>query len=110
MEILLTDDAKELCDILSAFVKETRKENGEYTPKSLYLLIAGLQRELRSKKGRASAFNIFSDPQFEPFRNVCEHEFRRLHNKGVGTKAKNSETIILALKKTSCGFSSVKHS
>ena len=96
LEILLTDNAKELCDILSAFVKETRKENGEeYTPKSLYLLIAGLQREIRSKKGRASAFNIFSDPQFEPFRNVCEHEFHRLHNKGLETKAKNSETFTI---------------
>ena len=68
LEILLTDNAKELCDVLSAFVKETRKENEEeYMPKSLYLLIAGLQREIRSKKGRAWAFNIFSDPQFEPF-------------------------------------------
>ncbi len=46
LEILLTNDAKKLCGILSAFVKETRKGNGEeYTPKSLYL-IPGLQREI----------------------------------------------------------------
>ena len=43
-EILFTDNAKELSHWLSAFVKETRKEDGgEYTPKTLYMLIAGLQ-------------------------------------------------------------------
>ena len=91
LDVLLTDYASELCQVLCQFVKETRKEKGdEYTPKSLYLLVAGLQQ---SKKGRGSSFNVFSDPQFEDFRNVCDHEFRRLHRKGAGTEVKNTNAI-----------------
>ena len=68
-------------------MKETRKrDGGEYTPKIVYLLIAGLQQEIRLHKSCAKAFNLNSDPQFEGFRNVCDHEFRRLHQKGMGTE------------------------
>ena len=55
--------------------------------------MAGLQREIRSQKGRGSAFNLFSDTRFEPFRNVCDHEFRRLHKEGIGTEAKHVEAF-----------------
>ena len=75
-EILFTDNASELSQWLCAFVKETRKrDGGEYTPKTLYLLMVGLQREIRLHKSAAKAVNLNSDPQFEGFRNVCDHEF-----------------------------------
>ena len=49
-EFLFTDNTDELSHWLSAFVKETRKEDGcEYTPKILCtgcMLIAGLQQEI----------------------------------------------------------------
>ena len=95
-EILFTDKASELSYWLSAFVKETRKTDGsEYTPKTLYMLIAGLQREIRLHKQSGQAFNLSSDPQFESFRNVCDHayEFRRLHQKGVGTSINHTEAL-----------------
>ena len=93
-EILFTDNAKELSHWLSAFVKETRKEDGgEYTPKTLYMLIAGLQREMRLHKQSDQVFNVLSDEQFEGFRNVCDHEFRRLHQKGVGTDIHRTEAL-----------------
>ena len=58
------------------YVKETRKENGgEYIPKSLYMLIAGLQREIRLRKQSDRVFNVFPNAQFEGFQNVCDHEF-----------------------------------
>ena len=93
-EILFTDKASELSYWLSAFVKETRKiDRSEYTPKTLYMLIAGLQREIRLHKQSGQAFNLFSDPQFESLRNVCDHEFRRLHQKGVGTSINHTEAL-----------------
>jgi len=93
-QVLLCDNARVHVEWLSAFVKQTHKaDGGEYTPKSLYLLLAGLAGGMRIKKGRSAAFNIFSDPSFELFRNVCEYEFRRLHQKGVGTEVQHTEGI-----------------
>ena len=94
MEVLLSNDPKEIGHILSLYVKETRKVDGnEYTPKTLYLLLAGLQRHMRLQKGRALAINIFNDPRLEAFHNVCDHEFRRLHQKGIGAEATHTETL-----------------
>ena len=49
-EFLFIDTTEELSHWLSAFVKETRKEDGgQYTPKTFYtgyMLIAGPQREM----------------------------------------------------------------
>ena len=93
-EILFTDNAEELSHWLCTYVKETRKENGgEYTPKTLYMLIAGLQLEMYLHKQSDRVFNVFSDAQFEGFRNVCDHEFRRLHQKGVGTDIHHTKVL-----------------
>lgn len=55
----LNNDADEVCDWLCAFVKQTHKnDRGEYTPESLYLLVAGLQCKIRMKKGKLAAFNF----------------------------------------------------
>ena len=91
LEVLLTDDPSELCDTLILYVKQTRKADGsEYTPKTLYLLLASLQWQIRLNKGRASAINMFSDPRLERFHNVCDHEFHRLHQKGIGAEAQGA--------------------
>ena len=45
------------------------------------------------QKGRASTINIFSDPRLEAFHNVCDHEIRRLNQKGIGAEAKHIEAI-----------------
>ena len=75
-------------------MKETRKADGsEYTPKTLYMLIAELQREIHLHKHSDQTFNLFSVAQFESFRNCCDHEFRRLHQKGVGTSVHHTETL-----------------
>ena len=93
-EILFTDNASELSQWLSAFVKETRKvDRSEHTPKTLYMLIDGLQREIRLHKHSDEEFNLFTDARFESFRNCCNHEFRRLHQKGVATSIHHTETL-----------------
>ncbi|XP_011406040.1 PREDICTED: uncharacterized protein LOC105313923 [Amphimedon queenslandica] len=92
--MLLTDNHEELCKVLSSFVMETCKEDGkEYTPKSIYLMIAGLQRAMRQHKGRSSSFNIFSDSRFELFHNICDHKFRTLHQQGIGAKSKHANAL-----------------
>ena len=46
---------------------------------------------MRLHKESDQVFNVLSDAQFEGFRNVCDHEFRRLHLKGVGTDIHHTE-------------------
>ena len=87
-EILVTDNKQILCEWLCNFISEARKANGEeYTPCSLYLILAGLQRHIRQVKV-SEEINIFQDVAFKSLRNVCDSIFKRLHSKGIGTEAK----------------------
>ena len=93
LDVLLTDDADKLCQ-LSFLVMETRKEDGsEYTPKSLYFIVAGLQRVIKLEKGHSFSFNIFSDTRFESFHNVFDHKFQKLHEQGIGAKSQHVSAI-----------------
>ena len=84
----LFDDKKVACQWLCRYVSETRKSDGtEYTPRSLYLLLAGLQRHLR-KLYPDKEINLFSDQAFVPLRNTCDSIFKRLHSKGIGAETK----------------------
>ena len=75
-EILFTHKASELSYWLSAFVKETRKTDGsEYTPKTLYMLIAGLQREIRLHKQSGQAFNLFQIHNLKAFKMFVTTSF-----------------------------------
>ena len=71
---------------------ETRKGNREeYTPRSLYLLLNGLQRYIR----KTEEFNtcIWKDPVFTPLKNVCNSLFKRSHNSGVGADIKSMPVL-----------------
>ena len=69
-------------------MSETRKSDGaEYTPKSLYLLLAGLQRRLR-KLYPDKEINLFSDQASIPLKNTCDSVFKRLHSKRIGADTK----------------------
>ena len=84
----LFDDKKVACQWLCRYVSETRKSDGaEYTPRSLYLLLAGLQRHLR-KLYPDKEINLFSDQAFIPLKNTCDSVFKRLHSKGIGADTK----------------------
>ena len=77
------EDKENLCGWLCRFVAETRKaDGGEYTPRSIYLLLAGLQRKIRQANPKES-INVFTDVRFKELRNVCDSVFKRLHQKGV---------------------------
>ena len=58
-DVGLFHDKKIACKWLCRYVSETRKSDGtEYTPRSLYLILAGLQRHLR-KMYPDKEFNFF---------------------------------------------------
>ena len=69
------------CKWLCKFVAEVRKSDGsEYTPRSIYLLLAGLQRSIRGQIQRKRF--IFTDCQLK---KVCDAIFKQLHSKGIGS-------------------------
>ena len=74
------------------FIRQ-RDSGTPYSPKNLYLLLAGLQRQIRLNKGRASSINIFSYSRLERFHNVCDHEFRRIHQNGIRTEIMQTQPI-----------------
>ena len=93
-DLLLTDNAEDLSFWLQKYVLETRKRNGEqYPPKTIYLLLCGLNRYMREKK--SDSLNIFDydNPSFKQLRTTCDSLFRELREEGVGNSSKSTEPI-----------------
>ena len=91
--VLCSTEENQLCDWLCKYISETRKvDRTEYTPRSLYLLLAGLQRYIR-KLNPNKNLNIFQDSEFKPLKCVCDSIFKRLHTKGIGTEIKVTPVI-----------------
>ena len=66
--VFSTANKTKLCEWLCKFVSETRKADGkEYTPRSIYFLLAGLQRHVR-KLNPTTDINIFQDIPFKPLK------------------------------------------
>ena len=92
--ILESTDRSVLCEWLCKFISGMQKSDGtEYTPRSLYLLLTGIQRKLRSNYP-TEEISLFHDPLFKPLKNVCDSVFRRLHKKGIGTDKKSYSSFI----------------
>ena len=90
---VLCSTEDEMCNWLCKYISETRKVDGtEYTPRSLYLLLAGLQRYIR-KQNPSKELNVFQDSVFKPVKHVCDSIFKRLHAKGIGTETKVTPVI-----------------
>ena len=70
------EDNENLCGWLCRFVAETQKsDRGEYIPRSIYLLLAGLQRKIRQANLKES-IDMFTDAAFKEFQNVCDSVFK----------------------------------
>ena len=93
------EDKENLCGWLCRFVTETRKaDGGEYTPRSIYLLLAGLYSGKYAKQTLSQeSINIFTDVAFKELRNVCDSVFKRLHQKGVGSETKSGTPVLTQL-------------
>ena len=92
-DILLTDNKEKLCECLCKYVVETRKEDGtHYPPRTIQILLMGLQRHIRSAKV-GFAINFMTDTEFTKLRNVCDTYYRQLHSKGVGTSVNRTKPL-----------------
>ena len=90
---VLCSTEDEMCNWLCKYISEMCKVDGtECTPRSLYLLLAGLQRYIR-KQNPSKDLNIFQDSVFKPVKHVCDSIFKRLHAKGIGTETKVTPVI-----------------
>ena len=73
--VLTTANKTELCEWLCKFVSNTRKGDGkEYTPRSIYLLLAGLQRHIRKLNPTTdinSYFSRYCIKAFKMFAMLC---------------------------------------
>ena len=82
---LQSSDSNLLNKWLSVFVVETRKQDGEpYSPKSLYLLLSGILRHMRSLNPACPNFLNTEDHQFSRFHHTLDNVLRKLRSDGVG--------------------------
>ena len=92
--ILLCDDASELSRWLQKYILSTRKKTGEkYPPRTIHLLLSGLQRHMREKKEKS--FDIFSREAvaFKQLMSMCDNYYRELREAGVGAASKPTEVL-----------------
>ena len=90
--VLLSDSSSELSFWLQKYGLGTRKKNGEqYPPKSVYLLLCGINRYME----KLNSFNLFDreNPDFKLLFNTCDSYFRELREEGAGSNSKSTEPI-----------------
>ena len=81
-------DSLTLANLLSHFILEVRKKNGdEFPPNTLHHIICGIQRHLRINGQPATDFSVI---QFLP---ILRSEMKRLQKKGLGSKKRQAEPL-----------------
>ena len=84
----------ELATLLSKFVLEVRKKNGdEFPPNTLLHIVSGLQRYLRLN-GQPE-IDFFKLPDFAGFRADLDAEMKRLQRSGLGSKRRQAEPLTI---------------
>ena len=85
-------DSPTLANLLSHFILEVRKRNGdEFPPNSLHHIVCGIQCYLRMNG--QPAIDFFNDPAFALFKMNLDAEMKRLQKKGLGSKKRQAEPI-----------------
>ena len=83
---------QDLCKFLSAYVAETRKQDGSpYPPKTVYALLTGLLRHSRTLNAASPNFLDTEDPSFFSFHASLDNLFCRLRSSGIGSQSKSAE-------------------
>ena len=92
--LLESSDSSLLSKWLSLYCAETRKKDGgPYPPKTVYALLTGTLRHMRSLNPECPNFLDFSDPRFTTLQNYLDDLFRDLRARGVGSESKNIEVF-----------------
>ena len=90
-DILLTDSSSDLSYWLQKYVLGTTKKGGQcYPPKTVYLLLCGLNHFMKEHKKQS--FDR-ENPDFKLLFNTCDSYFRELRENGVGSASKATEVI-----------------
>ena len=91
-DLLEGKDLSSLGNWLGRFVVEVRRQDGKhYPPKTLQLLLFGLQRHLNS--ALSTEVNFMRDPEFHDLRKILDSYYRKLHQEGVGCSSKSTELL-----------------
>ena len=88
--VLLSDNAEELAMYmwLQRYVLGTRKTNGDkYPPRTLHLLLSGLQRYMRKNKDHPFPQDL---PPFRKLTNTCDSYYRELREQSVCATTKET--------------------
>lgn len=92
--ILPTCDKTLLNKWLCVFVSETRNRNGEkYPPRSLYSLLTGILRYMRTENPHYPNFLEKHSPDFSEFATTLDNIFKLLRTSGIGADSKHTESI-----------------
>ena len=94
VDILKTADPTLLSKWLACYTAEARKVDGSrYPAKTLYSLLTGLLRHMRSLNPECPNFLDFSDVRFVSLQNALDNIFRELRAQRVGSESKQSEAF-----------------
>ena len=93
-ELLKSSDSKLLSKWLSLYAAEARKQDGSvYLSKSIYLLLAGLLRHMRSLNPACPNFLSYSNVEFAQLHRSLENTFRELQGSQTVSEPKTSEAF-----------------
>ena len=94
LDILGSNDPVAICKWFTFFVAEVRKKDGtEYPPKTLYLLLTGILRHMRSRNDVCPNFLDTQAPSFASFHNALDNVLRDLRVRGIGAESQQTETF-----------------
>ena len=92
--LLSSTDDKILSKWLSLYAAETRKRDGtQYPSKTVYLLLSGILRHMRTINPLCPNFLDTSNLSFSSFHTALDNIFRDLRLKGVGSGSKVTEAF-----------------
>ena len=92
--ILSNGNESDLCKWLGLYVAETRRKDGsDYPPRTLYVLLTGLLRRMRSFNPSCSNFLDTNNSDFSTLHACMDNVFRRLRSTGVGSTSKKTEAF-----------------
>ena len=85
---------KQIDRLLSLFVHEVRRKDGnEYPPNSLLNIVSGIQRHLRENGRPSISFYEKSSPTFDRLRKSLDAKMKELTRRGVGCHKRQAQPI-----------------
>ena len=93
-DLLSCADVNLLNTWLLRFAVETRNAKGDFYPLStIYQLLLGLLRAMRSSCPQCPNFLDEKNSSFKEFHGTLDLHFRRLHEAGIGCRVKHAEVV-----------------